>query len=90
MVHYTWFAGSTLVSYCDLWGEKLAWFFGITSPKYYYELEEFKRMKEEEEERENKLQSEMHGWIENKPQPEVIGTDLTKPEPNLSKSDSDS
>ncbi len=38
MIHYTWFAGSSVLGYCDDWGEKLAWFFGITSPKYYYEL----------------------------------------------------
>ena len=38
MVHYTWIAGSSLFGYCETWGEKLAWFFGITSPKYYYEL----------------------------------------------------
>jgi hypothetical protein len=42
MIHYTWFAGSSVMGYCDDWGEKLAWFFGITSPKYYYELVSFK------------------------------------------------
>ena len=29
-------------------GEKLAWWFGITQPKYLYEIEEYKRMKQEE------------------------------------------
>ena len=38
-------------------------------------------MKEEDEERERKLESEMHGWIENQPQPEVVATDPTKSEP---------
>ena len=63
-VHYTWFAGSTVLSYCDHWGEKLAWFFGITSPKYYYEIEEFKRMQEEEAERKKKEAENTHGWKE--------------------------
>lgn len=32
---------------CDAAGEKLAWFFGITKPKYYAELQEYERMDEE-------------------------------------------
>jgi hypothetical protein len=43
-----------IFSYCDFFGEKLAWFFGITSPKYYYELQEFRREQEREEERKEK------------------------------------
>ena len=35
---------------CDYMGEKLAWWFGITKPKFLYEIEEFERMKKEEEE----------------------------------------
>lgn len=35
---------------CDTAGEKLAWFFGITKPKYYAEMQEFERMDEEERE----------------------------------------
>merc|ERR1712142_837843 len=34
VVHYTWWFGAGFLGYCDHWGEKLAWFFGITSPKY--------------------------------------------------------
>ena len=34
---------------CDAAGEKLAWFFGITKPKYHAELEEYERMDEEVE-----------------------------------------
>ena len=62
MIWYTWFMGSTALSYCDYVGEKLAWWFGITSPKYYYELEEFKRMQEEEKEAEEKRKVDEHGW----------------------------
>ena len=32
---------------CDAAGEKLAWFFGITKPKYYAEIQEYERMDEE-------------------------------------------
>ena len=28
----------------DTCGEKLAWFFGITSPKYQYAIDEYKRL----------------------------------------------
>ena len=48
MVHYTWWFGSGFLGYCDFFGEKLAWALGITSPKYYYEIEDFKRQQEEE------------------------------------------
>lgn len=68
-IYYTWFMGSTALTYCDFLGEKLAWWFGITSPKYYYELQEFERMKEEEAEEEKRRTVEEHGW-----------SDLTSPE----------
>ena len=45
MSHGVWFAGSGFVGACDAAGEKLAWWFGITSPKYYYEMQEAIRMK---------------------------------------------
>lgn len=31
----------------DFCGEKLAWFFGITTPKYQSAIDEYHRMKEE-------------------------------------------
>ena len=31
----------------DFLGEKLAWFFGITTPKYQYIIDEYHRIKEE-------------------------------------------
>ena len=62
--HMSWLSGSTLLSYCDHYGEKLAWFFGITSPKYYWEIEEFKKMQEEEKERKKKEKEENFGWSE--------------------------
>ena len=47
---------------CDSLGESLAWWLGITSPKYYYEIQEAKRMVKEEEERKSRLDAEMAGW----------------------------
>ena len=46
VLHYLWMAGSGSMYYFDSWGERLAWFFGITSPKYYWEMQEFKRVKD--------------------------------------------
>ena len=57
-------SGSNILSYADYWGEKLAWFFGITSPKYYWELEEFKKMEAEEEDRKKAEKEETFGWTE--------------------------
>lgn len=49
-------------------------FFGITSPKYYYELEEFKKMQEEEAERKKQEAENTAGWVE-KGQSEPIESD---------------
>ena len=37
--------GGSFLAACDRAGEKLAWWLGITSPKYYYEIQEALRMK---------------------------------------------
>ena len=39
-------------------GEKLAWWLGITKPKFLYEIEEYNRMKKEQEEKEKEDQTE--------------------------------
>jgi len=62
--HMSWLGGTNILAYADSWGEKLAWFFGITSPKYYWELEEFKKMSAEEEELKKKEAEENFGWTE--------------------------
>ena len=36
-----------LFAVADFLGEKLAWFFGITTPKYQYIIDEYHRIKEE-------------------------------------------
>ncbi|OWF40231.1 protein FAM177A1-like [Mizuhopecten yessoensis] len=47
--YYTAFAAMKTLKGADFCGEKLAWFFGITTPKYQYAIDEFYRLKEEEE-----------------------------------------
>lgn len=43
---------------CDYLGEKLAWFFGITSPRFQYALDEIERRKLEQEEDEQQEREE--------------------------------
>ena len=66
-------AGTSTLAVCDSLGERLAWWLGITSPKYYYEIQEAKRMKKEEEERLARQDAEMAGW-EKKEQEKVVSS----------------
>jgi len=73
-----WMLASTstrFVEACDSAGEKLAWWFGITSPKYYYEIQEALRMKEEEEKRKQRQDAEMAGWSRNE-SPATVSRDV--------------
>jgi len=63
MVYLAWVAATSTLTVCDAAGEKLAWWLGITSPKYYYEIQDAKRMLKEEEERKSKQDAEMAGWV---------------------------
>ena len=78
IVHYGWRGGKTFVAWCDYFGEKIAWWAGITSPKYYYEIEEFKRIKEREEERAKREDAEARGWRQ---QPENAPAKTGQPVP---------
>ncbi|XP_067143962.1 protein FAM177A1 isoform X1 [Centruroides vittatus] len=60
--YLTWWLGSRTLAVCDYLGEHLAYFFGITSPKYYYELQEYKRMIEEEDQEQKENLEESAGW----------------------------
>ncbi|CAH1173983.1 unnamed protein product [Phaedon cochleariae] len=53
-----WSAGSSTLSVMDTVGEFMASLFGITTPRYYFELEEYKRR----EEMRLKQQDEEQGW----------------------------
>jgi len=78
-----WASGGNVVSVLDSIGEKLAWWLGITSPKYYYEIQEALRMKEDEEKRKKDQDAEMAGWQE--PQREgATGSELRDTQPEAS------
>lgn len=47
MLHKTIQTGTKVLSGCDYVGESIASFLGITTPKYSYEIETFKKMQEE-------------------------------------------
>ncbi|ESP02922.1 hypothetical protein LOTGIDRAFT_212450 [Lottia gigantea] len=47
--HYIVVSAVTALGAADFCGEKLAWFFGITSPKYQHAIDEYYRLKDEEE-----------------------------------------
>ncbi|XP_067011815.1 protein FAM177A1 [Anabrus simplex] len=64
MWYQTVVAASTSLRVCDYLGETLANFFGITSPKYQYEIDEYKRMMAQEEAAKEEEDIEMKGWRE--------------------------
>uniref|UniRef100_A0A182Y6J9 Protein FAM177A1 n=1 Tax=Anopheles stephensi TaxID=30069 RepID=A0A182Y6J9_ANOST len=49
--------GTTVLAGCDYVGEGLASFLGITTPKYSYEIEEFKRMQAEQQAEDRAIQT---------------------------------
>lgn len=55
-------AGQRALAAADYLGEKLAYWFGITSPKFQYEIDEFNRMKKEEADRVAREKAEFAGW----------------------------
>lgn len=63
---WTWYqttwVGTKVLDGCDYLGEWLANFFGITTPKYQFEIDEFNRLQTLENEMINKNDLEMGGW----------------------------
>ena len=47
MWYYMKLSARTSYSVCTIAGEKLAWFFGITKPKYHAEIQQYESMNEE-------------------------------------------
>ncbi|CAG2057081.1 unnamed protein product [Timema podura] len=72
-------AGSKTLQVCDYLGESLANFFGITTPKYQYEIDEYHRMLAEEEERQRQLDLEMGGWTDKSSQQVISLQEVTQP-----------
>lgn len=82
MIHKVLQTGNTVLAACDYVGESIAAFLGITTPKYSYELEQFKRMQEEKAKAE-KEEKEVGGWMQdvNKGDSEAIGLNSITSEP---------
>lgn len=87
MWYQTTAAGTKTLQVCDYLGESLASFFGITTPKYRFEINEFYRMKKAEEEAQKEKDLELGGWT-NKTQGDLEKKDTVLTEPNKIKSDS--
>ncbi|XP_020286334.1 protein FAM177A1-like [Pseudomyrmex gracilis] len=60
--HQTTTISSKMLDGCDYVGECLANFFGITAPKYQFEINEFYRLQKLEREMLHKQDLEMGGW----------------------------
>ncbi|XP_011171424.3 protein FAM177A1 [Solenopsis invicta] len=64
--YQTTYLSSKMLDGCDYVGECLANFFGITAPKYQFEINEFYRLQALEREMAYKQDLEMGGWNEQK------------------------
>ncbi|XP_023946405.1 protein FAM177A1 isoform X1 [Bicyclus anynana] len=65
--YYTWKSGVTALNAVDYAGESLASFFGITTPKYQIEIDEYERLQEEK----RQMDEESAGWV-----PKNVGGDI--------------
>lgn len=57
--YYAWKSGAKALNAVDSAGEALAGFFGITTPKYQIEIDEYERIQEEKK----KIEEESAGWV---------------------------
>lgn len=57
--YYAWKSSTKALNAVDTAGETLASFFGITTPKYQIEINEYKRLQEEKK----KIEEESAGWV---------------------------
>lgn len=62
LLYQTTTAGTKTLQVMDYLGETFANFFGITTPKYQYEIDEYEIMQAEEEEEKKTQDLEMGGW----------------------------
>lgn len=63
MFDYVLVGGNKVLAACDYVGEKVAAVLGITTPKYNYEFEQFKKIKKEREKAAEEEKS-MGGWMQ--------------------------
>ncbi|KAI4492135.1 hypothetical protein M0802_010032 [Mischocyttarus mexicanus] len=76
--HQTTFIGTKLLDGCDYLGEWLASFFGITTPKYQFEIDEFYRLQALQDEMIRNNDLEMGGWSNQNRNNLINVTNLTK------------
>ncbi|XP_070983845.1 protein FAM177A1 isoform X1 [Oncorhynchus clarkii lewisi] len=76
---HMWRVATSTISVCDYLGERMASLFGITSPKYQYAIDEYYRMKKEEEE-ENRLSEEAERRFEEEREQEMQQPAMEQPE----------
>ncbi|XP_042209699.1 protein FAM177A1-like isoform X2 [Homarus americanus] len=62
MYYWMLYTGSSALAACDYLGEGLSNLFGITTPKYWYEIEEYKRCEEEAKAEREEIEQENTGW----------------------------
>jgi hypothetical protein len=60
--HYTAAGGSKTLSVLDSMGESIAYYLGITTPKYQYEIDEFHRAQEEALAKKREADIELASW----------------------------
>jgi len=63
MIHKVLQTGNHVLAACDYVGESIASFLGITTPKYSYEIEQFKKDQEEHAKAEEE-EKQVGGWVE--------------------------
>lgn len=78
-----WWLGSRTLAVCDYLGENLAWFLGITTPKFQYELDQYEKIVKEEEEFKKYIKSENAGWTINDVEMETKSTVELQPKATL-------
>uniref|UniRef100_A0A1B6GHP3 Protein FAM177A1 n=1 Tax=Cuerna arida TaxID=1464854 RepID=A0A1B6GHP3_9HEMI len=74
--------GSKTLEVCDYLGESLATFFGITTPKYQFEIDHFNQMVAEEEALKKEQDLEMGGWVSKSAEEQTtagVGAHVTEP-----------
>lgn len=75
--YQTVWVSSRLLNGCDYVGEALADFLGITSPKYQFEIDEYKRMQAMQKEESRRQDLEMGGWNERHKNNVIVNTNDT-------------
>lgn len=63
LINQVWHGGNKVLAACDYVGEKIAAALGITTPKYNYEIEQFKRIQKEREKAKEEEKS-TGGWMQ--------------------------